>query len=138
MGVSPGTGRQAPRSPRPGSLAQARPEQGQEPQHSAAPTAPLCRGPAVLFQGELDVLLRVCRLGLPDALQGSHSGGTFGRTLTAVSGWSTRMAWPLQTAWAWAATLGRPVPVSGSGPSQASGGLFLLPALRCRLPGVAE
>lgn len=69
-----------------------------EPQHSAAPTSPLCRGQAVLFQGWLDVLLRVCSLGLPDALQGSHSGGTFGRTLTAVPGWSTRIAWPPPTA----------------------------------------
>ena len=49
------------------------------------------------------------------------STGTFGRTLTAVLGWSTRIAWLLPTAGAWAAPSGRPAPASGGGSPLASG-----------------
>lgn len=71
-----------------------------EPQHSVAPTSLLCHGQAVLFQAGLGVLLHVCLLGSTDTLQGFRglSSGTFGRTLTAVLGWSTRLAWLLPTA----------------------------------------
>lgn len=133
-GVSPGTGRQAPWSPRPCSLAQAHPKQGAAALSSPDVSALSWAG------GTVSGLTSFCvsAFWAPPTHFRGLSSGTFGRTLTAVPGWSTRIAWLLPTAGAWAAPSGSQVPVSGAGPPQASGVLFLLPALLCRLPGVAE